>query len=390
MAKVQLIGNADAAEFCPCEPYQHILAAASYTLQEGEEPVRLGELYLYSAEKTAEGGSSDLSLTQIFHTETSGVFDICWRPWSDGSSRPCLAQASADGTLRLHELQDDPTSSAAELHETSRADVSSSMCLFVDWAPNSCEPQLAVSHSDGSLSVIDVGQADPQVISSWAAHGFEAWIVSYDTWKPQIVHSGGDDSQFCCWDLRDTQRPAFRDRKTHQMGVCSIQSSPLRENILVTGSYDEHVRLWDLRMLHKPVVQAELGLGGGVWRLKWHHSDSQLLLAACMHNGFAVARVGDDEIEVLERYEEHNSLAYGGSWYAGDWEQRESGAVQTGANAPHELEAPAQKNALPFVTQSGSKSELSPGSRCLVATCSFYDKALHIWEPKTLAVRRTL
>lgn len=34
----------------------------------------------------------------------------------------------------------------------------------------------------------------------------------------------------------------------------------------------------------------EVGVGGGVWRLKWHPIDKSLLLAACMHNGCSVLR----------------------------------------------------------------------------------------------------
>ncbi|KAL2649763.1 hypothetical protein R1flu_017891 [Riccia fluitans] len=414
MATVQLVGNADAAEFCPCEPYLNIVAAASYTLQEGEQPVRLGELYLFSAEKLrineTSNSSSTLSLKQVYHRETSGVFDLKWRPWSDRTSNPCLAQASADGTLRLHMLEENEkattSSSALNLREAAGAQISPSMCLYVDWNPSSASesPHVAVSHSDGSLSVVDIGQGELEVISSWDAHGFEAWVVSYDSWKPQILFSGGDDSQFCCWDLRDTQTPVFRDRRTHQMGVCSIQSNPLLENILVTGSYDEYVRLWDLRMIQKPLMQVELGLGGGVWRLKWHHKDSGLILAACMHNGFAIARIEGGEITVLEQYEEHKSLAYGGSWYRGDWEQTWS--TETGSSAQdindasrmldglgisgdvnrrtesHQMEEAGETEALDERIPSFNASRRST---CLVATCSFYDKALHIWEPKTLA-----
>jgi diphthamide biosynthesis protein 7 len=77
------------------------------------------------------------------------------------------------------------------------------------------------------------------------------------------------------------------------MGVCSIESNPEIENMLITGSYDENVRLWDKRMVQSPAMRFELGLGGFVWRLKWDPFDQQLILAACMHNGLMVIRADD-------------------------------------------------------------------------------------------------
>ena len=107
------------------------------------------------------------------------------------------------------------------------------------------------------------------------------------------------------------------------------------------GSYDETVRLWDVRNLAAPACQVETPCGGGVWRVAWHPQESRVLLAACMQNGFAVIRDG----QVLQRYGagaaqgEHGSLGYGAAWC------RLSG-------------------------------------RFAAVTTSFYDRSLHIWDPQ--------
>ena len=70
----------------------------------------------------------------------------------------------------------------------------------------------------------------------------------------------------------------------HDAGVCSISSHPTIQHLLVTGSYDENILVWDNRFMKVPV--SEINTGGGVWRLKWHPSDPSRILAACMYNGF--------------------------------------------------------------------------------------------------------
>ena len=147
-----------------------------------------------------------------------------------------------------------------------------------------------MSNSDGFLSLFDLNSPDLTEIASWQAHDLEVWITAFNYHNTSIIYSGADDSLFKGWDSRALGSPTFVNR-THQAGVTSIQSHPLQQHVLVTGSYDEYVRLWDTRSLKQPV--AEHSVGGGVWRLKWHPTDKAKLLVAAMHNGFWTLNVDE-------------------------------------------------------------------------------------------------
>ena len=95
-AHCYLEGNADAVEFCPHEPHANLLAASTYTLQEGDLPSRSGSVYLFDVEH------SRLNLLHKF--DTTGVFDIRWSRGGGGSL--ALAQADADGCLRVYKVDD--------------------------------------------------------------------------------------------------------------------------------------------------------------------------------------------------------------------------------------------------------------------------------------------
>lgn len=101
-----------------------------------------------------------------------------------------------------------------------------------------------------------------------------------------------------------------------------------------------------MRSISRPVSESSICLGGGVWRIKHHPSVPGIVLTACMHNGFSVVKFGGDRVEVVEKYEKHGSLAYGGDWQRGD----------------------------PVVV--GERKS------CAVATCSFYDRLLRVWMPE--------
>jgi diphthamide biosynthesis protein 7 len=96
--------------------------------------------------------------------------------------------------------------------------------------------------------------------------------------QPHVLYSGADDCSFKGWDTRapcgssssssgsetldndpaPEQAPIFSNRRSHGAGVCCISSHPRKQQLLVTGSYDETVRLWDVRSMQKPVETCQV------------------------------------------------------------------------------------------------------------------------------------
>ncbi|XP_015075275.1 diphthine methyltransferase-like [Solanum pennellii] len=253
-----LDGNADAVEFCPHESFQNVLAACTYTLQEGDQPGRTGSISLFDV----DANLSRLSL--IHRVQTAGIFDIKWSPIG-GIVGPLLAQADADGYVRVHKLEsclDESQVPGNSLLEISDEHVSSSMCLCIDWNPSATS--LAVGLSDGTVSIISFLESQLSISRDWKAHDFEVWAASYDIHQPQLVYTGSDDCKFSCWDLRDDpSNIAFQNRKVHTMGICCITKSPNDPYTILTGSYDEHLRVWDVRSTAKPLSKLK------ATKLKW-------------------------------------------------------------------------------------------------------------------------
>eukprot|EP00079_Xenopus_tropicalis_P031984 XP_017945755.1 PREDICTED: diphthine methyltransferase [Xenopus tropicalis] len=202
----------------------------------------------------------------------------------------------------------------------------------------------------------------------------------------------------------------------------------LRQCISPT-SYDEHVLLWDTRQMKQPV--SDTHVQGGVWRLKWHPTHSNLLLAAGMHSGFHILDCDfkSDECPILTSYVLHNSLAYGADWArlspqpslltnqeaaAAALPHRESAGSSRTQNldrsnqnlkifyesptasfdvvledesgeyvpetAPLQNEAPLPAELAGAVSEVTAVPDYAPPESSVLATCSFYDHMLHVWR----------
>ena len=133
--------------------------------------------------------------------------------------------------------------------------------------------------------------------------------------------SGADDGLLKGWDAR-SPKPALSLR--HGAGVTAVLCD---DGSVATGSYDESVRLWDLRAPAAPT--ASVVVGGGAYALA---RDSDGYLAACMGAGVRVLRAAP--LAVAGVYDHHGSVVYG--------------AVRHGASRR-------------------------------IASCSFYDRGVHVW-----------
>lgn len=332
--------TADSVEFCPHPARAHLFVCGNYELDEATR-VKEGRIALCAL--TQEGDAFE----ERQRLKTEAVFDLKW--CEEELEQPLLGQVDADGLLALYALEGEErlgrvaSASAGEGIST----------LSLDWRRRA---RVAVSQTDGGLSLWAVrpGAAAPEIEQQWKAHELEAWIVASDRWQEGVYYSGADDCQFRAWDARvdcgSGPLATATDRRAHGAGVTTIASSPHREHTLATGSYDDRVRVWDTRALRRGPLR-EIDTGGGVWRLRWHPDPALagVLLTGSMRGGFRVLRDspapgGGDEaggrLTQIVHYRRHGSLAYGCDWCR------------------------------------------APGRGTLVASCSFYDRRLHLWRAK--------
>uniref|UniRef100_A0A7S0N1X6 methylated diphthine methylhydrolase n=1 Tax=Pyramimonas obovata TaxID=1411642 RepID=A0A7S0N1X6_9CHLO len=374
-ASVTLDLDVDIVEFCNQACLPEVLAVGTYTLEESTKE-RIGKLYLFELTNVLDDSAST-GLKELTQHDTEAIFDLAWAPFetssANGGTAALLAQAGAGGNVEVYSVSrdqvpsdvgcadhsDDPTARAVNLDRIQKLECSleGGLCTSVDWSHPDMSPTTLLATSTSACELVVLDAAAPGRMSTLVhmagAHDLEIWNVAFDRWKPMLLFSGADDCAFKGWDLRiaggdEEAEPAlegvFTNRRIHSAGVCCIVPSPWEENKVFTGSYDQTIRLWDLRALNRPVVQTELETEGGVWRIKCHPTKPGTVAAACMYGGFFVMEgfCGGAEPAVIQEYvgsHDKAKIAYGVDWYKGE-----------------------------------------AASQSVAASCSFYDRVLNIWS----------
>lgn len=252
---------------------------------------------------------------------TQAILDIKFSPHDPA----LLGVAQSLGILSFYRL--DASYALFMLESTHRVFDPSLLILALTFSP--ADPDhVALTLSSGEAGLFSL--SSKEMVYQYHPHELEAWTCEFSS-DGKTLYTGGDDSVFCAQNL-DAETLLWRDRKTHQAGVTAILLKEAVSNTIMTGSYDEWMRVFDSRTRK---VVGDIKLGGGVWRL--HMRDGNSVLASCMHAGARIVSVTEGKpLSVIATFEEHESMNYGSH------------------------------------THSGSPDR--------VVSCSFYDKRLCIWS----------
>lgn len=331
---------ADSIEWCNHPDYKNYFVCGTYQLEKSDETESSGtdvhssleeattnrvqqkrSGYVYGYEFHPENHKS-LREIQCIQTE-AGVLDMKWLPNPKLIDQcPRLVIANALGQVEIFELNTERSLHRIEKLELKDCPEDNLLALSLDVQLSGDDDshqsyKLIVSDSKGGLHLLtSIGEHSTQLkrIHKWSAHDFEAWTCAFDRYNENLVFSGGDDTLIKIYDIR--MKSCTLTNRSHGAGVTSLLSHPGKEYCLLTGSYDEELRVFDTRHFKQPVTQ--LNLGGGIWRLKLAPQNRNLILAACMYHNFSVISFNPKDtakgLSLSAVISTHESICYGADW----------------------------------------------------------------------------
>lgn len=304
-------------------------------------------------------------------------------------SHHVYASACASGKIWLHYLADNNDSSPSYERNTTSClkalgcsscnqdENITSLCLALDIDERNIhtdglletgyfgEARIVSSYSDGSTAIHSVSfgqqyndnteeEKDPNEIveiikeeERWdCAHKLfggipaEVWSCCWSKSDNNLILTGGDDCKLKGWDISrgSNSKPVFQvGQDEFEAGVTCLSwhpNSSLHPYTFASGSYDEGIRIWDLRQMNRPLLKSKLdSCGGGVWRMKWHPKCPEKLLVGAMHGGCRILEIpslsphtfssnstsdlqekDEYKIKIAKSFTLHESMAYGADW----------------------------------------------------------------------------
>ena len=221
---------------------------------------------------------------------------------------------------------------------------------------DSKEQKIFLGANDGQIFIEDLS-SQKNILSIPNAHDYGIWSIHL--LDDNTFLSGGEDAQIKLWDFRckngndgnAENKNISSNNKSYQSSINFIDNlrCDLSNNILITGSYDEKIVLFDIRNFPKElkVIKTE----HSVWDMKQSLiDDKNLLLMSSIYEGFNIW-----EIDPVNNY-----------------------------NMNHILRLPITKNKDIYhgtiVYGIDIKNNNSNRNNIDILSCSFYDNLMMYWN----------
>ncbi|KAI9369740.1 WD40-repeat-containing domain protein [Aspergillus egyptiacus] len=180
----------------------------------------------------------------------------------------------------------------------------------------SSQTEFAAISSDDSLRIFDANGLSHASLVANKAHGGVTSLRTYDAGK-QLVMTGGRDGKVKLWDLRNGKNAAVVSVETSNQAPVLSMASCAETNHIVAGtelfSHQAIVAFWDVRSPNQPHLQYVESHNDDVTELQYHPTRHNILLSGSTDG---LVNIYDttvtDEDEALVQVINHGSVHHAG------------------------------------------------------------------------------
>ncbi|TAQ87205.1 hypothetical protein B7494_g4443 [Chlorociboria aeruginascens] len=344
------------------EPSETRKDAEEEFLKTVEPQDRSGSIVLCKLSNDKVISDNRRAICQTIPYPAGGLLDLHFHPYHPG----IFGVASSTGSISLYKFYVKGDNCTMEHMSTNQLFGPEIVIMSFAWCPfPASDPSIEHAFRDFVIATLSNGEVhliqSGHIIASGGkltlasrlnVHDDQAYCCAFPAFPPPegsvsgiTVFSGGDDCKIRIATIpchpANSRSPPFPpgvEARTamdgHNAGVVSILPLPIDTGsdgwLLLTGSYDDHVRVYRAYDFRRPIVLTELYIGGGVWRLKLLDdahtglvgtpalSKDEVvfrILASCMYAGAKILEVygsqhGEWQIRIVGEVNIHKSMCY--------------------------------------------------------------------------------
>jgi diphthamide biosynthesis protein 7 len=256
-------------------------------------------MYEYEESSSTRGGGFVL-LNRDGEISAQGLsteFGALDAKWIDDTK---LILACSDGVIRTVNGENGEIVASLPVVDNPGSNNTGNILMTID----AVESNMATITAKGEISLI----CGDRLVSKIQAHSsiVESWSCALSPESAALVASGSDDCTLKFWDTRSSEL-VLENKRSHTMGTTCIEFLD-NPNEVLTGSYDDRIRRFDMRNINQPVEERKTI--GGVWRIKPFGKTGRIFVAAC-YGGCTVVDMNEGFSALISDYTEHDSMAYG-------------------------------------------------------------------------------